>query len=78
MALTKSDAAKLVTRTIRSPKLGKDKKPELDKSNNVILVESKVEVKADEVLSVVEHDDNTVTVITTDGLKLRATLPAAK
>jgi uncharacterized FAD-dependent dehydrogenase len=78
MALTKAQAAKLVKRTIRKPKLGTDKKPELDKSNNVILVESEVEVKADEVLSVVEYEDNTVTVITTDGLKLRATLPAAK
>jgi hypothetical protein len=78
MALTNAQAAKLVKRTIRKPKLGADKKPELDKSNNVILVESEVDVKTDEVLAVVEHEDNTVTVITNDGLKLRAAIPAAK
>lgn len=78
MTLTKEDAAKLVKRTVTVPKIGKDKKPVLDDSNVPVLVESEVDVTADEVLDFVVRNDNELTVITTDGKKLYAYLPAAK
>ena len=76
--ITFADAAKLVKRTLSTPKVGRDKQPVLDSSNNIVMVQLEVDVEADDVLDVVVHENNTLTVITKDGLKLRASLPAAK
>lgn len=80
MPLVKSDIASLVKRTTTVRKLGgSDKKtPMFDPKTKAPLFETKeVPVKTADVLDFKVHDDNTVTVVTTDGQKLTAPLPEA-
>lgn len=75
MPLTKADAAKLVMRKVKCPVLEKDKKThKLDAKSNVPLYKDvDAPVETDDVLDFALRDD-VLTVVTTSGDKLTATL----
>jgi hypothetical protein len=75
MAITNAIVASLVKRTIRVPVLGTDKKtPTFDKvTKTPILKDQLADVKAEEVLDF-KVLGSSLTVVTTDGKKLTATL----
>lgn len=77
-ALTKAAVAKLVKRKVSSPKLDANKNQMRDKETKALLfVTKEVACTTDDILAF-KVDGDTVSVVTVDGQKLTAKVPAGK